>query len=83
MVAQLRYAYRWEPYYIAESGMPPFDEAFVGRGMNFAQHSYELYASGYVFHQLPQVSALAPAANCEYASGCGVARCAVKADGSS
>jgi hypothetical protein len=76
-VAQLPYAYRWEPYYITESGMPPFDEAFVGRGMNFAQHSYELYASGYLFHQLPKVSALAVAEHRQHARGRGVARCSV------
>ena len=52
---QVKYSFKFEPYYIAQSGAPLFSEFFDGRGANFAQQVYELYASGYSFHVLPKV----------------------------
>jgi len=47
--------FQYEPYYIARSGMPPFNSAFKGRGGNKSQHVYALYAAGYRFIVMPQV----------------------------
>jgi len=53
--AQVSYVFQYEPYYIARSGMPPFNSAFKGRGGNKSQHVYALYAAGYRFIVMPQV----------------------------
>jgi hypothetical protein len=49
--------FQYEPYYIARSGMPPFNSVFKGRGGNKSQHVYALYAAGYRFIVMPQVRA--------------------------
>jgi hypothetical protein len=54
---QVPYVFQFEPYYIARSGLPPFNSQFKGRGGNKAQHVYALFAAGYRFVVMPQVTA--------------------------
>lgn len=49
------YTKEYEPYFITESGMPPFNEQFQGRLGDKAQHTHTLHAAGYNFVVLPEV----------------------------
>jgi hypothetical protein len=57
-IYQVPYSVRFEPYYIARSSMPRFNDSFVNRGGNYAQQVYHLWAAGYQFFVLPRLFVL-------------------------
>jgi len=52
---EIPYSSRFEPYYIARSDVPLFNDSFVDRGRNFAQQVYHMWASGYRFYSIPSL----------------------------
>eukprot|EP00123_Amoebidium_parasiticum_P015588 comp23048_c0_seq1/m.36890 comp23048_c0_seq1/g.36890 ORF comp23048_c0_seq1/g.36890 comp23048_c0_seq1/m.36890 type:complete len:580 (-) comp23048_c0_seq1:321-2060(-) len=54
-VDPLPYVSRFEPYYVARTPLPLFNETFVNRGGNYAQQVLEMHVGGYRFWRLPEL----------------------------